>query len=328
MRPRKTDRHLPPCVYEKHGAYWLVKKGKWTRLGNTLPEALTAYAGTIEASGGRGMVKLIDRVFAHHTPKLSKHTQASYKLCANKLKKVFAEFEPHQVKGKHVAALKLSMAEHPTRANHTLSFLKIVFQFALEWQLVNDNPCVGIKTYTLAKRNRYLSDEEFTAIRENAKPILQIVMDLCYLTGQRVGDVLAIQRRDLGEDGIYFQASKTKNTTGSRVVVAWSPELREVVARATKLNPGVIHLTLLVGKHKKPLTYRSVIGYWWQACKDAEVKDAHIHDMRAKSATDAREQGLDAQKLLGHGSAAMTERYIRNRKIPVVTGPVMKGGKK
>ncbi len=32
MRPRKKDRHLPPCMYIKHGAYYLVRKGKWERL--------------------------------------------------------------------------------------------------------------------------------------------------------------------------------------------------------------------------------------------------------------------------------------------------------
>lgn len=323
MRPRKADRHLPPCVYEKHGAYWLVKKGKWTRLGATLSEALLAYAGTIE-TGGKGMVQLVDKVYAHHSPKLAENTRHSYTLCANKLKTVFADFEPQQIKGKHVAALKLSMADHPSRANHTLSFLKVVFQYALEWQLVESNPCIGIRPYTLVKRSRYLTDQEFLAIHAVANPVLQLVMDLCYLTGQRVGDVLTIQRRDLKEDGIHFQAAKTKNSTGARVVVSWSPELRAVVERARQMNPGVIHLTLLVGKHKKPLTYRSVIGYWWQACKAAEVKDAHIHDMRAKSATDAEAQGLNPQILLGHATAAMTERYIRRRQTPVISGPAMK----
>ena len=46
MRPRKTDRHLPACVYLRHGAYWLVKRGKWTRLGADLATALAEYART------------------------------------------------------------------------------------------------------------------------------------------------------------------------------------------------------------------------------------------------------------------------------------------
>jgi len=42
-------RHLPACVYRRHGAYWYVKGGKWTRLGAELPEALSNYAGLLES---------------------------------------------------------------------------------------------------------------------------------------------------------------------------------------------------------------------------------------------------------------------------------------
>lgn len=326
-RPRKTDKHLPPCVYFKSGAYWLVKKNKWTRLGATLQEALSVYAGAFEAHAS-GMPALIERVYAVHTPKLSASTKSMYRLAANKTKEVFKEFEPGQVKGKHIAALKLAMSETPARANHTLSWLREVFRYAVEWQLVDTNPAAGIRPYPSNKRSRYITDDEFSAIRANAKPLLQLVMDLCYLTGQRVGDVMAIHRRDLRDEGIYFKAKKTANSTQIQFVVAWTPALREVVDRAKEMNPGVAHLTLLVGKHRKPLTYRTVIGYWWDATKAASVADAHIHDIRAKSATDAKAQGHNAQALLGHGSAAMTERYLRLRETPTVFGPSIRQASK
>jgi len=56
-RPRKKDRHLPRCVYHKHGAYWLVRKGKWTKLASDLRGALAAYASIFEAPKG-GMAEL------------------------------------------------------------------------------------------------------------------------------------------------------------------------------------------------------------------------------------------------------------------------------
>jgi len=323
MRPRKTDRHLPPCVYFKSGAYWLVKRNKWTRLGKEYGEAMTAYAASVQVAGS-GMVALIDKVYSAHSPKLSANTKKAYKICAEKLKTIFIEFSPAQVKPKHVAELKLSLAEHPVRANLMLSFLRVVFTYALEWQEVESNPCIGIKPYRTVKRGRYLTDSEFMAIREKANPVLQIVMDLCYLTGQRVGDVIAIQRKDLGEDGIFFSQGKT----GSRLVIKWTPELREVIERAKTLNKRVVHMNLLVGLNRSPLTYTMVLNYWKEARELSGIKDARIHDMRAKSATDAQEQGQNAQSLMGHGSAQMTERYIRRRQIPVVTGPVMKSGKK
>lgn len=53
-RKRKTNKHLPPCVYHKNGAYWLVKRNRWTRLGQHLPEALAEYARQIELKRAGG----------------------------------------------------------------------------------------------------------------------------------------------------------------------------------------------------------------------------------------------------------------------------------
>ena len=52
MRPRKQQRNLPPCVYSKHGAYWYVKKGRWTRLGTDLRPSPEKYASLHTAPKG------------------------------------------------------------------------------------------------------------------------------------------------------------------------------------------------------------------------------------------------------------------------------------
>lgn len=319
-RPRRADRHLPPCVYLKHGAYWLVKKGKWERIGATLGEALAEYARRHEAPVG-GMAALIEKVYGHHTPKLSASTRKTYRTVADRLSVIFKEFTPEQVKGKHVAAVKLKLVDTPVWANHTLSFLRTVFQYAVEWQLIDGNPCVGIKPYSTKKRSRYLTDAEFAAIRAAARPRLQVIMDLCFLTGQRISDVLAIHQRDLGEDGIYFKAEKTANSTQVQFVVAWTDDLRAAIDRAKQLQRGVSTLALFTNRLRKPLTYPTVRQQWEDACEAAKVDDAHLHDIRAKAATDAKAQGLDAQLLLGHGDAKMTERYLRLRETPLVRGP-------
>lgn len=43
MRQRKNDTGLPPAMYFKHGAYYVVRKGKWTNLGRDLSIALERY---------------------------------------------------------------------------------------------------------------------------------------------------------------------------------------------------------------------------------------------------------------------------------------------
>ncbi|MFZ2300684.1 MAG: hypothetical protein WAW10_02315 [Gallionella sp.] len=49
-----TDKHLPPCVYHKHGAFRSVKRGKWEKLAATLPEALAEYAKSLTDAKQQG----------------------------------------------------------------------------------------------------------------------------------------------------------------------------------------------------------------------------------------------------------------------------------
>lgn len=316
-RPRKADRHLPPCVYLKHGRYWHVVRGKWHDLGTELTTALAEYARRVEAPKGNAMHALIDRVLEHMTPKLAKSTRAQYRLAAKVLKRKLAEFEPGQVMPRHVAAVKLSMAAKPNMANRTLSLLRQVFAQAVEWQLVDSNPCIGIARLPEKKRKRLLSATEWAAIHSKADPRLRVIMQLQYLTGQRISDVLAIRRNQLTDDGIVFQQQKT----GAKLLVRWSPELRATVAEANALTVHAPALTLLRGRYGKAPDYRSVALQFTHAAAAAGVLDAKLNDSRAMSATAANRQGRNAQALLGHTSAAMTARYIRERDTPAVDGP-------
>jgi integrase len=315
-RRRKTDRHLPQCVYFKHGRYWYVKAGKWNDLGTDLAAALADYAGRVSEPKG-GMPALIEKVYNHHSPKIAESTRAQYRIAADALKVALREFAPEQVKGKHVAAIKVAGAGKPNMTNRKLSFLRLVFNYAVEWQLVDSNPCIGIKRHAEAKRERYLTDEEFFAIRDAAGPRLQVILDLLYCTGQHINDVLRIRRSDITDRGILFKQQKTD----ARLLVLWTPEMKAAVERAKGLYGNVTALTLLHGRGGKAPDYRTVLQQWHVARRAAKVEDATPHDMRAKAGTDTKHQGHDAQALLGHTSAAMTERYIRLRETPEVSGP-------
>ncbi len=137
------------------------------------------------------------------------------------------------------------------------------------------------------------------------------------LTGQRVNDVLSLRLASIREDGIHFRQQKTD----AKLVVAWTPELRDTVDRAKKLIRGVSGFTLLQGRRGKPADYRSIVVSWRSACKAAGVADAQLRDIRAMAATATRAQGGNATALLGHKSKAMTDRYLRDKAVPVVSGP-------
>lgn len=319
-RPRKNDKHLPPCVFHKHGAYYLVRGGKWERIGTELATALAEYGRRIETPKG-SCDKLINEAFAAMKPRLSDNTISQYETVSKMLKKILAEFAPEQVLPKHAAAIKLDGAKTPNMTNRLLSFARQVFDYALEQQLVNINPFVGIKRHKEATRERLISQSEFDAIYAKASPRLQCMMDLWYLTGQRVMDVVKIHRTDIRDEGVYFKQDKTD----AKLLVKWSSELRAVVERAKTLNGNVRSMTLFStrrGKNRGGAPgYSTVRDQWQTACEAAGVQDADLRDLRAMSGTAAEAQGKNPTALLGHTSPSMTKRYLRAKQTPEVEGP-------
>jgi integrase len=266
------------------------------------------------------MPDLIDKALAHHSKKLKQNTIEQYKQAAERLKTIFAEFEPHQVMPKHVAAVKMDLADTPNMCNRILSFLRIVFSYALEWQLVDTNPCIGIKRHEEGKRERYITDAEFQALIGHCSEHMSVIFETCYLTGQRIGDVLKIRLSDIAEDGVSF----TQEKTGARLVVAMTPDLKSVIDRAKALPRKVRGMTLFCTRSGgRQIAYSTARDAFAAAREAAGVNGVTIHDLRAKSLTDARKQGKDAQMLAGHTDAKMTERYIRSRKIDVAQPPTM-----
>lgn len=327
-RPRKHDRHLPACMYHKHGAYYLVRRGKWRRLATDYPSALREYARLLDAPKATGdMPALIDTMLPRvlrdaktGRPKAAE-TQRQYRACADILRAMLAQFNAADITARDVRAVKRELESTPGVANRTLTVLTLILAEAVRDELIPANPAVGVERMKLPPRSRRVTVAEYQRIHAHADPLLRAVMRLCYATGQRVMDIASIRTEDIGDDGVYFRQRKT----GKELVVAWTSELRDAVAEARALKPNVLRPTHLWGF--APLTYAVIRKRWEAARAAAKLKDITIHDLRAMAATEAAAQGIDAQVLLGHTDERTTRIYLRDRVVPIVTGPVMQRGK-
>lgn len=322
-RPRKKDRHLPASMYHKHGAYYLVRNGKWRRLGTELAPSLHEYARLIGQVRG-SMPALIETMLPRlmrdrNTGHLkAESTRDKYAQTAAMLSEMLSQLSPEDLSTRDVKALRAELIATPAVANRALTVLRLIMDEAVSDELVAANPCVGVEFVKLPPRTRRITVAEFDRIQAHADPLLRAVMSLCYATGQRVMDVATIRTENITDAGVYFKQQKT----GSEVVIAWTTELREAVREARALKPNAIRMPYLLG-HEHP-SYAMIYKRWKAATKRAKVADANIHDVRAMSATDANAQGIDAQAMLGHTDAATTRIYLRDRVVPVVAGPVMR----
>lgn len=326
-RPRKNNFNLPPNVHQKHGAYYYVRSGKWERLADTLPAALAAYGRRLEIQGVRGipntLPRLLDKFVAERACKLKPKTQEMYRRCAALLKPVVADFLVHQLNAADVTQLVrgLGIRRGPTTANQCRATLSSVYSYAIELGVATGNPVRDTRKISIPKRTRYLENEELEKIAQSGSPVVRAVVNLAYVTGQRISDVLDLGVEQLSEDFIGLVQRKT----GHRMKLRRTKHLAAVLQRTQttcrslllKAHKDVKPSTIIFNRRGKPYTYDGFSTLWQRARVASGVSDARIHDVRAKALTDAEELGLDAQRLAGHASRVTTEIYLRGRKAYV-----------
>jgi integrase len=326
---RKTNFNLPPRMYLKHGAYYYVsRENKWIRLSSDKAIAFSKWAEiegeTPRASGSDkpiagSMAALIEKYMVEIAPKKAKATYQSNLAEANNLKEVFGSMLVLEVRPTHIAKyLDIRGLNAPIRANREVSLLSHMFSYAMRWGQVDRNPCLGVAKHPEKGRDRYITDQEFEAVKNIASDLIATVMDFAYITALRKGDILKLRLDQITDEGIWITQSKT----GSKQLYEWTKGLHEVVARATQLKRPIRGLHLFCTRKGQPYS-DSGFKAMWQRVQVKWAKSGGerftFHDIRAKALTDAKRMGMDAQSLAGHATSAMTEHYIKQRDYKKVT---------
>ena len=311
-RKRKTDKHLPRRMYMRRGAYYFVdKEGRWIPLGGDYAIAMAEY-GRISGPSTRCITvgDVIDRYSLDVSPHKAQTTRKNEARQLTRLASVFGNMLPDDVTAQHVYRYMDARSEFPTAARHEVSLLGHVFVKAIRWGAATHNPAHGIEKPRSKPRDRYITDEEFLAVRALATPRLQIAMNMALLTGLRQGDLLALTRNNLTEDGLLVKSQKT----GKALLFDYTDELLEVLNTAKKLPPQLPGYYLIRNRSGKQYT-ASGFKANWQRLMGKAVKQGVEHftfnDIRAKSASDSASL-QEASQRLGHTSTAITDRvYMR-----------------
>lgn len=318
-RRRQTRHDLPPRMHQKGDTYYYVTSTtprKWIKLDKDLGRAKIMWA-QLENDGAtdRFHDALDAWMVSPAYNELTASSKTTYGSVIKQLKEFFDGFGLLEIKPVQVAQW---MDNHPskTQANTGKAILSKVFEMAIRRGWAETNPCRDIKRNTIKPRDRYLTDQEFKAIREKGNEVVKIAMDLAYLTGARISDILKATLADCQDEGFFIKQKKT----GAKQLFEWTPELETVINEAKKMPRPVRGLhALICNRYGQPYPYGTFNDYWLEAVRDAGIENAQFRDIRAKTATDAEHQGKDHQKLLGHTTKAMSDRYVKVRKVTRVT---------
>lgn len=308
-RKRTTNKHLPRRVYQRRGKFYFAHPGgQWVPLGDEYGAALRAYSALIGERRIGTLADLFDRYAVDVLPSKAPRTQKDQNKHLELLRTAFGHLKPSELSAKLVGRYRNARGQNSqTQANQELALIAHICVKAVEWEVMEFNPCRDVKKFKLKPRHHYVDDKNYGAMRKAAGPRLRIMMDLALLTGQREGDLMALRWTEVAKDGIHFHQGKT----GKRLVVEWSKDLRMVIARARQIEPrGDTVIATTEGKQYTTHAFQSL----WQRTRARALEDGlkepfPFNDLRAKSASD--DALLAASERLGHADAKITQRVYR-----------------
>jgi len=256
---------------------------------------------------------------------LRPNTLRDYRVRLKAINNTFGEKEIKKVTTKEIAEFLNSYTEQGKTATAKLTrgILIDLFNGAIAEGHLDNNPAVPTKNPRVQIKRARLSLEEFLLIRQCSQPHstrIKSGMNLALLTGQRVGDIQRMQWQDIYDGKWWLQQEKT----GMKLAIPLTLSLgaiqetfegilsqcreqiggeKYVLIKTGKTTPEYAHLS----RRFKELRNQS--GLKWEGTPPS------FHEIRSLSARlHSEERGKEfAQKLLGHKSANMTDKYRDSR---------------
>ncbi len=205
--------------------------------------------------------------------------------------------------------------------NREKSLISDVFSKAIKWGYIELNPLTQVEGFKENKRDRYITDQEFEAIKKEAQSIpnashLADILDALYYTAQRSGKIFTLRWNQVDIEGRKITLGESTTTKKVPEEIWISQPLFEILSRlkSERAFQKVVGPYVFQKRDGKP--YRSIKTTWKTCCKKAKVKDARIHDIRHKAITDMGKKGYSLQeiaKAAGHTQISTTMRYTHLR---------------
>lgn len=332
-----------PGVFISNGRYFkVVRDGKrkvWrplTRVSEGLPALHRAIADMLSAPQpvADSMPALIERWCADEMPRLAPRTQRDLVRLNGIIGKRFANFRAAQVTPPVVVQYLRDYIDTPRTYNAHRAHLYTLLKHAelIGWRAPGSNPVAAVRTAKTPPRQKYITDSELRRIKVaalrssgtydptgagGAGPTLCAVLELLYLTGQPIGDVLALDAADVAGETILFRRAKVAHSTGAAVQIIVTPRLRAALDKLLSIRAAVRSASpaLIVTRDGGRYTYAGIRSAWVRARDKAGVSGMTMHDIKAKALTDVEAaSGMQAARRMGqHSTERQTADYVRNR---------------
>ncbi|WP_330084348.1 site-specific integrase [Methylocystis iwaonis] len=301
-RPR-----LPYLVHEttRHGArVWYFRRGKGARLRLPEPYGSREFMAAYQAAlAGEAPAKKRQKTKAGSLRWLVDLYRASseWSVLAPATKKqrdnIFThvlggagDFQADEIERKHIVAGRERRKDTPGAANNYLKTMRAVFSWAVERELIAEDPTVGVKKLKLQAGGFHSWTEDEIRRFEARWPLgtrERLALAILLYTGLRRGDAVKLGRQHIRDGWIFIRTEKTR----AEIRIPVMPLLAETLAAGP-----VGDLAFLVTRDGQPMA-KAGFGNWFrEACRAAGVPGA-AHGLRKAGARRLAEGGATDKQL-------------------------------
>lgn len=296
------------------GSDYTLAVKKWVELTQQPATVVTTF------------IELAERYEREVLPLKAKSTQATQRSDLKHLRAFFCGPPPaplDSIRPKHIGQLLDGKRESPQTANRLKRLFSHMFNTARRWGYTDrENPVIGVEGFAIGKRTVDVSEAVYKAVWAAGSAVLQDAMDLAYLTGQRPGDVLKFNERQIIDGVFVIRQSKTAAPLRIRIEGAFGDLIERIKQR--KAARKVWCASLATNAHGMTLSAAVLRTHFVEAREAAalanpalaeDIRKMWFYDLRAKAADDtAADQGDQAAaNLLGHSSVSTTQRHYLRR---------------
>jgi integrase len=285
------------------------------------PEFMAAYQAAYASApepvgGGRSKPGSVASAIASHYgssdfKKLAPSSQAVRRTVLERFGREHGDKMVAAMPTKFLRALLDSM--EPTTAKNWLAAIRALTATAIELELIENDPTLGIKLRRMSGDGIHTWDEEQIAQFETAHPIgsrERLAFALGLYTGQRRGDVVRMGRQHIRRtpDGDVLAIRQQK--TGKDMLIPIDPELRLLL----DLVPAT-QMTFVQTLRGKPFDPHAFSAWFGEACDKAGLpSDCTFHGLRKAFCRRRAEAGCNVLQIAagsGHTSLKEVERYTK-----------------
>jgi integrase len=294
---KTTNRRIAQSIYEM--TKWEIAKGSYKP----------------ESQKDMPFFELVDQFLDKH----SKVEKASYKrdkVIGEALKKYFGKTPIGEIRAYDVKAWRKWRSQQVTNKgtfikkaslNRELAFLKTMFNLAVEWGWLDDNPAEKVKLLRgEEKRLRILDRKEVNALIRCAAEYLKSILILAVSTGMRKEEILGLRWKHIDLANGFIRVVNSKN--GDSRNVPLDSHTKDTLLKLRQGRGLEDHVFCRANGER----VKCIKEAFKAACIRAGIADFRFHDLRHTAASLLAAGGCDIitlQNILGHKTLLMTQRY-------------------